>query len=248
MARVSAEVSAIELRVRTAEDLRTWWLDGFPDGGLFVPGPSGLPAGSQVDVRIFTELPTTGSTVLSGIVAWRRLSAGSILSANPPESIGQGSRGSHELRPGIGIAFDASMRNRLLFLDRLGRGTAHDGRAGVRYPARLVGELAVRGGERALSIEVDDVGPRGARVLLSGDGFIGAGTPVRLWLAADSSGASSFAALAGNVAWVGRGAEGPLGVRLELENKEDRLHWARVFNGCRAGFERRYVAVDRLVG
>ena len=241
---VTAGVSAIELRVKSAEDLQAWWLDGFPDGGLFVPGPVALPAGSRVLVRIFTEHPTSATTVLSGTVAWRRLSAGAIHAANRPES----SRASQELRAGIGIAFDPAMRGRLLFLDRLGRGATHDGRAGVRYPASMVGELAVRGGERAVSVQVDDVGPRGARLRLADGAVVSGTTPVRLWLAADVSGASSFAPLAGNVAWVGRHAEGPLGVRLDLGNKEDRLHWARVFNRCRAEFERRFVAVDRLVG
>lgn len=238
-----ADVSAIELRVKTAEDLRAWWLDGFPDGGLFVPGPVNLAAGSKIVIRIVIEGMSTTGTVLTGTVAWRRLTAGSVHAANRPES-----PGSHALRAGIGVAFDASMRGRLLFLDRLGRGAAVNARGGYRYPASLVGELAVRGGERAISIRVDDVGPHGARVRLSEEGCVGPTTPVRLWLAADTSGASSFAALAGNVAWVGHDAEGPLGIRLELGNKEDRLHWARVFNRCRAEFERRFVVVDRLVG
>jgi hypothetical protein len=244
MTDVGSDVSAIELRVRTAEDLQGWWLDGFPDGGLFVPGTIALPAGSRVVLRISTEHPSAGSTVLMGTVAWRRLSAGAVLAANRPPAAESGP----VLRPGLGIAFDPAMRSRLLFLDRVGRGAAQDGRAGLRYPAALVGELAVRGGERAISVAVDDVGPRGVRIRLAGDGFVRAGTPIRLWLAEGTSGASSFAALAGHVAWVGRGTEGPLGIRLELGSKEDRLHWARVFHRCRAEFERRFVAEARLVG
>lgn len=236
-----ADVSAIELRVRHAEDLRAWWLDGVADGGLFIPHVVTVAAGTPIVVRILTERPHPGSTVLRGTVIWRRLSAGAVGSVDPKMS------GAFPLRPGLGIQFDPSMRSRLLFLDRLERGAAADGRSGLRYPASLVGELGVRGDERALEVSVEDVGPRGARIRAPNPslfaGAAGGGT-VRLWLASGTSGTSSFASLAGRVAWVDKALGQTAGVRLELGTKEDRLHWARVFSRCREDFERRFISVE----
>ena len=231
--------NAIEIRVRHAEDLRGWWLDGFQDGGIFIPGAVSLPAGTPVSVRIVTELPVAGSTVLSGTIIWRRL---------PQRGGAAAPNGVTPLRAGAGIAFDASMRSRLLFLDRLERGAAHEGRSAIRYPASLGGELVVLDGDRALPVRVEDVGVRGARVHLTEGSFLAPSVPVRLWLAAGESGASSFAPLAGHVAWLNRGESERLGVKLELGNKEDRLHWARVVNRCREDFERRFIAIERMVG
>jgi hypothetical protein len=141
------------------------------------------------------------------------------------------------------------MRPRLLFLERLARQAAQDARGGHRYPAHFLGELAVLGREGVTQVVASDIGPHGARLSLPAQGFLGARTPVCLRLACDASGASSFAPLGGHVAWA-RGERGgeTIGVHLDLASKEDRLHWARVFHRCRADFEQRFIAVDRLVG
>jgi hypothetical protein len=131
------------------------------------------------------------------------------------------------------------------------RGAARDGRSSSRYPTSLPGELMVRDGERALPIRVDDVGTHGARVRLPAKAFVKKETTVRLWLAWNASGASSFAPLPGRVMWVDHldrvGGE-DLGVQLDLGSKEDRLHWARVFRGCQQEFERHATPSERRVG
>jgi hypothetical protein len=234
---MAGDVTAIELRVQHPEDLRNYFLDGLLNGGLFVPGIFALPAGSPVVVHVFHELPTPGSTILTGIIVWRRMMAGA-------QGAASSTSGTFPLRPGVGVEFDPAMRTRLLFLDRLERGTTRDGRTGVRYPAQLRGELSLRGDERALEVAVDDVGPRGVRVLLPATSVLSSAAAVRLWLTSPESGASSFAALAGHVAWVDKAHGDRAGLHLELGSREDRLHWARVFNRCREDFEGRFVRVD----
>jgi hypothetical protein len=228
------ETSTIEIRLRRAEDIRAWWLDGFADGGVFVPGLFALSAGTPVLVRLLTELPVVGSTVLSGMVIWRRLPTRNETAAT--------------LRPGIGIAFEPSMRSRVIFLDRLGRGAASDSRGGVRYPTLIASEIAVRESERAQPAEVLDVGPRGARILMPRTSFVEAGSAVRVWIAPAQSGESSFAPLSGRVAWLDRSKAETFGVRLDLANKDDRLHWAKVVTRAREAIERDSHRVDRLVG
>jgi len=228
------ETSTIEIRLRSAEDVRAWWLDGFADGGVFVPGVFTMPAGSPILVRLLTELPAGACTVLTGTVIWRRLPT----RGDGPEL----------LRPGIGVAFDPTMRNRVLFLDRLGRGTASDSRGGARYPTRLASEVAVREAERAQPAEVLDVGPRGARVITPRASFVEAGSTVRLWVAPEQSGESTFAPLTGRVAWLDRSDAETFGVRLDLATKEERLHWAKVVTRARETLERAAHLVDRRVG
>ncbi len=231
------DASTIEIRFRRAEDLRAWWLDGFEEGGLFVPGTFALSAGTPVLLRIFTELPTPSTTLLTGTVIWRRL---------PPRLETPGA-----LRAGVGIAFDASMRHRVLFLDRLGRGAAHDGRTALRYPTRLASEVGLREGERAQPGEILDVSPHGARVHLIRSGLadvVANGGTVKLWVAPPVSGEASFSPLAGRVAWLDRSSGDKFGLRLELATKDDRLHWAKVVTRCREAVERERQLVDRLVG
>jgi hypothetical protein len=241
------DVAAIDLRVQSAQHFRALWLDGLPDGGVFVPGLVGLAAATPVVLRVIVDEPKPSTTFLRGSVAWRRLQAGA--------AGGDLSSSSVLLRPGSGVAFEAAMRPRLIFLERLERGAANDGRSGSRYPTRLSGELMVRDGERALQIRVDDIGTHGARVRLPTKAYVIKDTAVRLWLAWNSSGASSFAPLPGRVMWVDRverdgdrvGGE-DLGVQLDLGSKEDRLHWARVFRGCQQDYERHATPSERRVG
>lgn len=220
------ETPTLELTVQRAEDLRAWWLDGFSDGGLFVPGVFPVAAGAQVNVRVVHEEPTTSCTLLSGTVVWRRY---------PPR---EGSHPIASLRPGVGVAFNPSMRKRVLFLERLSRGTASEGRRGLRYPASLPGELVVREGERGLEVRVEDVSPHGARVTVSDSSLLTRGARVRLWVAHAPSGESSFAALEGETAWVQPGTQGQAGIRLHLATANERLHWARVVTRAREALGR----------
>lgn len=235
-----ADVNAIELRVPTVQHLRALWLEGLPDGGVFVPGLVSVPAAAPVIVRIAIEAPRAVTMFVRGTVTWRRLQAG----ASGPEKPASGLL----LRSGTGIAFDATERPRLLFLERLERGAANEGRASSRYPSELPGELMVRDGERAVPIRVQDVGTHGARVWLPAKAYVDKSTPVRLWLSSNTSGASSFAPLVGQVSWVDRVRGDTLGVQLALGTKEDRLHWARVFRHCQHDFERLFVTAERRVG
>jgi Tfp pilus assembly protein PilZ len=226
--------SAIEIRVRDAEELRSAWLDGFEHGGIFVPGAFNLAAGLPVRVRITTERPAA-TTVVDGTIVWRRLVQRE--NASPAA-----------LRAGIGIAFAPSMRARVAFLDRLSRGAAADGRAAVRYPADLRGELLVRNGERPSPALLVDVAVRGARVILSESANVTPESAVELRIALPRSGESVRSGLVGRVAWWHRDAKTVLGVRLELATAEERLHWAKVVTRAREVFEERPIKVQKLVG
>ncbi len=232
----------ITLRVHHLDELSAFWLDSFTDGGIFVPDVD-LAAGTPVVVHVFTEEPERASTNLVGVVAWHRLTAGAGRAVDPKAT------SAFPLRAGIGVAFDRAMRGRLLFLDRLARQATHESRRGQRYPSALVGELAVRSGERALAVEIADVGPHGARVAVPDPSeVLGKGAPVRLWLGCSSSGVSSFAPLAGEICWVDRAHGDSVGIRLQLGSREDRLHWARVFLRCREAYERGVIPHNRHAG
>jgi Tfp pilus assembly protein PilZ len=229
--------SAIEIRVRDAEELRSAWLDGFEHGGIFVPGAFSLAAGLPVRVRIVTERPAA-TTVLDGTIVWRRL----------PQRENVVAAGMASLRPGIGIAFGASMSQRVLFLDRLARGAASEGRAAVRYPTEMRGEVFVRDSERPAPAMLVDVAVRGARILLSEPVIVGRESVVEVRIASPRSGESVRSGLVGRVAWSTREGKTQMGVRLELATTEERLHWAKVVTRAREVFEERPIKVPKLVG
>ena len=233
------DVTAIELRVQSFAHLRPLWLPGFADGGLFVPRLVSLAAATPVVVRVVVERPQPAVTLLHGTVAWRRLRAGGGVQE-------AAHAGPMPLRAGTAVTFGSEMRSRLAYLQRLEREPAADLRNGNRYPAQLAGELRVRDDGRALPIRVDDVGTHGARLRLPAKGLAVKDAPVRLWLAVQASGVSSFAPLAGRVSWVDRARGELLGVHLTLSSREDRLHWARLFSRGREEFERNFVSLDHV--
>ncbi|MGZ3420342.1 MAG: hypothetical protein ACXVEE_20875 [Polyangiales bacterium] len=226
--------SAIEIRVRDAEELRSVWLDGFEQGGIFIPGAFNLAAGLPVRIRITTERPAA-TTVLDGTVVWRRL----------PQ---RESTSPAVLRAGIGIAFAPSMSARVLFLDRLSRGAAADGRAAVRYPTDMRGELLVRSNDRPSPALLVDVAVRGAKILLSEPVVVTPESVVELRVASPRSGESVRAGLVARVAWSNRDGKTAMGVRLELATAEERLHWAKVVTRAREVFEEHPIKVPKLVG
>lgn len=244
------EPTAIEIRVQEAGELRAAWLDGFDaqggggawSGGLFVPGTFSIAAGSPVRVRIDIERAAT-TTILDGVVIWRRL---------PPREQAVGVS-SITLRPGLGIAFSPAMRTRVLYLERLGRGSAHEARTAARYPTELRGELVVRSGERPLRARVVDVAVRGAKIVLGEQSFVAAGSTVELRVAMPKSTEIVRAPLVGRVAWIdgapqNEGVGGSLGVRLDLATTDERLHWAKIVTRAREAFEEHPIKVGRLVG
>lgn len=229
----------LELRVRDPGELRAWWLDGYAAGALFVPGGADLPAGTEVLVRVVIERAEgrdlQGSTNVVGTVVFRRLAAGSVA---PPGT-------AHlPLRPGVGVAFDPSMRARVVHLERLARGAANEARASSRYAVEVPGHVALREGEHPHRALLDEIGTRGARVSVPSGAIATASTRVVVAIHDRELGVST--ALAGRVAWTDRSASNVFGITLELATREDRAAWARVVTRARESMERRRVGVDRL--
>lgn len=227
-----------EIRLRDADELKLAWLDGLDDGGLFLPGNFPITAGASVVLRVTIERPMPTTTLLAGTVAWRRL----------PQRESAERTSSVRLRAGIGVSFAPSMRPRALFLDRLGRGSAAEGRSVMRYPTELAGELSARASERATAARVVDVSVRGARVALITSAFIDVGSPIELRLAAASSGEHRRVPLHGHVAWVERSSGQQLGVRLDLSTTDERLIWAKIVTRARESLEHQPIRIERLVG
>lgn len=220
----------IELKLGGPEELRDLWLDNLSDGGLFVPGVFPVSAGTNVLVRVVVDKVTSdghaATTVLGGTVVWRRL---------PPRD----AQAHAALRPGIGVAFHPEARPRALFLERLSRGVTTEGRGAVRYPARLPGEVRILAEEKPLSTHLVDVGVRGARVEVLQPAYCEPGQRVEITVALPRSGEINLSPLVGHVAWrsVSRDGKTSLGVRLDLESKEERLHWAKIVTRAREALE-----------
>lgn len=230
--------TTIEIALGDAAELRNAWLDGYQNGGMFVPGTFAVPAGAAVLVRVRVERPRPTTTVLLGTVVWRRL---------PQRDPVIGSS-SISLRAGIGVSFAAAMQNRVLFLDRLARGTATESRGAARYPTELLGELSPRNSERPIEARVLDVALRGARVSLSDAAFLDAGAAIELRVAVPRSGEMARAPLHGRVAWVDRASGKQVGVKLELATTDERLVWAKIVTRAREELEANPIRVDRRVG
>lgn len=224
------QTQTIELRLSGPEELRDLWLDNLSDGGLFVPGSFPVSAGTDVLVRVIVEKvgpeAHAATTVLGGTVVWRRLP-----SRDPNAAA--------TLRPGVGIAFHSDMRPRALFLERISRGVTTEGRGAVRYPARMPGEVRILVEERPLSSHVVDVGVRGARLEVTEAAYCEPGQRIELSVALPRSGEVNLAPLVGHVAWrsVSREGRTSLGVRLDLETKEERLHWAKIVTRARESLD-----------
>jgi len=228
--------AGIEIRVGSPDELRGLWLDGMPFGGIFVPGAVSLSAGMPVFVHVVMEGPALASVTLTATVAWRRHPVRESIAPHVT------------LRPGVGIAFDAEMRDRVLFLDRLARGDAEEKRQGIRYPATLHGELVLLDGERAIDTRVEDVGPRGARISLKIEADLVPGSPVRLWVAHAYSGENAFVPLAARIAWSDPDRPKLAGISLDLMTKEERLIWARIVTRARSMLEAKLVPHEPISG
>jgi Tfp pilus assembly protein PilZ len=236
----------IEIRVRDAGELRVAWLDGLSDGGVFLPGNFSVGAGTPVLLRVVVERPTPTTTLLIGSVVWRRL----------PQREPVMGQSSITLRAGIGISLAPSMRARALFLDRLARGSAGEARGALRYPTDLPGELTVRTDERATAARVLDVSVRGARVSLSSQAFVQAGSAIEARIAVATSGEFARMPLRGRVAWIGersdaainRNSSQQVGVRLDLSTTDERLIWAKIVTRAREALEEQPIRVEKLTG
>jgi len=227
----------IDITLGEAAELRNAWLDGFQNGGMFIPGAFAIPAGAAVLVRVHIEKPAPTTTLLLGTVIWRRL----------PHRDPVVGLATVTLRAGIGISFTPAMQSRVLFLDRLARGTGSELRAAARYPTQLVGEVSARTTERPVEAKVLDVAVRGARVALSRAAFVDAGSAIELRMAMPRSGEMTRAPLSGRVAWVDRAGQA-IGVRLDLATTDERLIWAKVVTRAREELEAHPVRVERHVG
>lgn len=229
--------TTIDIALGDAAELRNTWLDGYQNGGMFIPGAFAVPAGAAVLVRVRVDRPRPTTTVLLGTVIWRRL---------PQRDPIVGSS-SVALRAGIGVSFAASMEGRVLFLDRLARGTATESRAAARYPTELLGEVSARDSERPIQARVLDVAVRGARVSLSDAAFLDSGAAIEMRVAIPRSGEIARAPLRGRVAWVDRNGK-QLGLKLELATTDERLVWAKIVTRAREELEANPIRVDRQVG
>lgn len=225
------EAPLLDLHVATLAELRDAWLDDFAEGGVYVPGVVPVPSWTKVVVRVrVDELPGV-ETLLSGVVAFRQTRAG----------LGElGAGGRPRLVTGAGVVFDAAMRPRVVFLERAARGVLPErARRSPRWPSNAYGEIVLRPDERAREAEIVDVGDHGAQLVLpDGPAFVARGAFVRVWVAFAPSGESSFAPIAGRVAWVAQDGE-RLGVELDLQPDADRLHWQRVVARARGSLDRR---------
>jgi Tfp pilus assembly protein PilZ len=230
--------TTIELSLADAGELRNAWLDGYQNGGMFIPGTFAVPAGAAVLVRVHVERPRPTATVLLGTVVWRRL----------PQRDPVIGASSVTLRAGIGISFAASMQGRVLFLDRLARGTATEGRSAARYPTELAGEVCARDSERPIDARVLDVAVRGAGISLSKPAFLDAGAAIEVRVGIPRSGEVSRAPLRGRVAWVERATGQMVGVKLDLATTDERLVWAKIVTRAREELEANPIRVERRVG
>lgn len=232
------QAQTIELRVRSADELRVAWLDGLQDGGIFLPGAFAISAGAPVLLRVLVEEPTPTTTVLAGTIVWRRL----------PQREPVAGHSSITLRAGIGVSLATAMRPRALFLDRLARGSAAEGRSALRYPTEIPGELTARETERATTAVVVDVSVRGARMMLASPAFLAMGCTIEARIAVPRSGEFPRMPLRGRVAWVDRGSGQHVGLRLDLGSTEERLIWAKIVTRARESLEDHPIRVERLTG
>jgi Tfp pilus assembly protein PilZ len=234
---MAMQPTTIDIALGDAAELRNAWLDGYQNGGMFIPGTFAIAAGAPVLVRVHVERPSQTTTILLGTVIWRRL----------PQKDPVARTSSITLRAGIGISFVPTMQSRVLFLDRLARGTASESRAATRYPTELPGEFAVTRGEQAVEARIVDVAVRGARVALASGTFVEPSAAIEMRIATPRSGELARAPLRGRVAWVETGGRS-VGVRLDLATAEERLLWAKIVTRAREAIEAHPIRVERQVG
>lgn len=232
------EAPLLDLHVARLADLREAWLDDFAEGGVFVPGLVPVPNWTRVLVRVRVDEVPGVETLLSGVVVFRHTRPG--LGPETPADVRAPARASPRQVTGAGVAFDVSMRPRVVFLERAARGVLPErARRSPRWPLHAYGEIVLRPDERAREVEIVDVGDHGAQLVLpDGPGFVVRGAPVRLWVAFAPSGEASFAPVSGRVAWIASDGE-RLGVELALEAEGARLHWSRVVGRARGALDRR---------
>jgi hypothetical protein len=204
------QTKLIEVRVRHAEELRRWWLGGFPDGGIFLPEVTDLPAGTRVLVEVLMDEPILSSMLLAGTIAWRQ-----------PRNDDSFELVDAVLPPGVGVRFEPSMRDQVLFLQREMRGEASESRRGLRFPAHLASEVVSLTG--AFDAEVVDVGPRGLRLLANDAIDLEPSSAVGVSVAQDGE----VVTLLAHVAWVDP-QRSQLGLCLALETTYARMQWASV--------------------
>jgi Tfp pilus assembly protein PilZ len=224
---MAMDPTTIEISLGDAGELRDAWLDGFQNGGMFIAGTFAIAAGAAVLVRVQVERPSPTNTLLLGTVIWRRL----------PQREPAVGLSSITLRAGIGISFAPAMQGRVLFLDRLARGTTNESRTATRYPTQLLGELVAREGERPVEARLLDVSVRGACVSLAHGAFLDPGAAIEMRVAMPRSGEIVRAPLCGRVAWVNRATGQSLGVRLDLATTDERLSWAKIVTRARETLE-----------
>ena len=199
----------VEVRLRRAEELRRWWLGGYPDRGVFLPDVTSLEPGTRVLVEVFTDEPIPSAMLLAGEVAWRQ-----------PPSAGSDALDAG-LPPGVGVRFEPSMHDQALFFEREMLGEAFESRRGLRFPADMVGEVIALDG--IFGAEVTDVGPRGLRMRANRPLDLEPGTAVVTSVAHEGRVITLFA----HVAWVDR-VHRDLGLCLALETSWAREEWRRV--------------------
>jgi Tfp pilus assembly protein PilZ len=198
----------VELRVRRMDDLRRWWLSGYPDGGVFLPEVTHLPVGTQVLVEVLTTESIQGSLMLLGTVVWLQ-----------PRCRHEGAE--RALPTGTGVRFAFSMHEQVRFLQRMWQGEANESRRGVRIPAQFSGEVIAATG--VFDAEVRDVSPRGLRMRAKSVGEMEVDAPIAVMIRREEEVASLFA----NVAWVDP-KKGEFGVCLALGTPRAREQWSRV--------------------
>jgi len=203
------ETKLVEVRVRRADELRRWWLGGYPDRGVFLPDVTNLEPGTRVLVEVFTDEPVPSAMLLAGSVAWRQRAP------DDPDSL------EAVLPPGVGVRFEPSMHEQALFLEREMSGEAYESRRGLRFPADLIGEVIAL--HDVFGAEVIDVGPRGLRMRATHPVELEQGAAVAVSVAHEGRVVTLFA----HVAWIDDDRR-ELGLCLTLETSFARMAWARV--------------------
>ncbi len=221
--------ATLEIRLGDVDDLASRWLDGFPFGGLFLPGRSTLDVGQLIATHVVIHRPVHSAVLLRATVAWRRLGDSTTLAA------------------GVGLAFSHDSAAQAAHLKQRIDGRARERRSALRCPADERVGIAAESAARVRLSDHDlrlgklvDVGARGVRVSLGARelGLLERSDAELRVLAPDGSVDASFAF---ELAWRAGGATNEAGLRLRLDAPEARARWARIYTRARAAFDRRLI-------
>ncbi len=216
-------MQAIDVEFASRAALKDALLDTFSEGGIFIEGNYDVTSGSTVVVRL-EAVGLSGGLFLEGLVQWRRV----------------GPARTRDMVAGLGVRVLASQRDRFVFLSRWANGThGGSGRVDWRYPVERKVFLSTRGRTtaRVLHATLKDVSEHGAMLA----------TPTRLMpgttLSLEYPESDLVRSYCCAVVW---SSETHTGVRLELDQNEERAHWHSTFEDAIASFGRQLAYPKRV--